>query len=110
MKTGKLVRTIEYVVPTVGDEGLTFRLEILEDSLRSSRRYWLRLYRLEFLRFRARTGSADGRRWEPADYRCWVMDDNLLDDSNRYGSPRAAEEGFRRALRSQIGPARRRHP
>jgi hypothetical protein len=103
MIPSKLIKILELVVPTAGGDELTFRLEICQEVVRRKRRYRLRFYRLELVRFLVRfQGAKPNRRWQHADYRCWVVDDNLFDDRAVYRSLRSAEDHFRRTFGSQL--------
>jgi len=103
MRLAKVIQVLEFVVPAANNDELTFRLEVVETRSRRDRRYRIRLYRLETFRTKVLLGASRVRRWVTADYRCWVIDDNLLDDGVRFPTPRAAEKHFLNRLEDQLG-------
>lgn len=104
MQLAKVVETLEFAVPVGDEEGLLFRLEVLAQGAGKARSYCCRLYRLEEFRFRVRD-EVPGRRqnWENADYRCWVVDDNLVTETVSYPSIAKARNAAMLSLKTQLG-------
>ncbi len=100
----KVVEVFDLAVPVVDGDTLSFRFELLSSGTKESRRYRCRLYRLEWVRVRVR-GSENkrGKTWENADYRCWVVDDNLGIEVQSYSSLAAARNAAVAALKTQLG-------
>lgn len=104
MQRSKMVEVLELAVSAADGDEMLFRLEVLAQGSSSNRRYRCRLYRLESFRFRVR-GTATGKhnRWEDADYRCWVMDDNLGVEVLSYPSVAKARNAAVQSLKAQLG-------
>lgn len=104
IQSAKVVETSEFSVPTADGDELVFRLEISAARSGGNLRYRCRLYRLESFKFRVRN-TAGGRsgEWGEADYRCWVVDDNLAIDEKSYGSAMQARNAAHRILKAQLG-------
>jgi hypothetical protein len=95
----KLIEVLELEVSSAEAGPLIFRVEILAEISGRKRVFRGRLFRLEQLRFR--TGAKRGPR--EADYRCWVVDDNLGIEDASYRSITAARAGVLRVLGQQLG-------
>jgi hypothetical protein len=100
----KVVEVTEFRVPTSDGDELLFRLEVSASKSARNLRYRCRLYRLESFKFRVRNtvGTRTGA-WSDADYRCWVVDDNLRVDEESYASAAQARNAALRSLKSQLG-------
>jgi len=100
----KVVEAVELEVPTSQGGGLLFRLEVLSQGRGARCRYRCRLYRLENFRFQALSNPAGrGRKWETADYRSWIVDDNLGIEVQSYPSAARARNAALRILKTQLG-------
>jgi hypothetical protein len=104
MKRSRIVETQELEVPAADEIVLIFRLEISECGAGQSRRYSARLYRLENFRFRVRDESrGQSGKWMDADYRCWVLDENLAIDASSFPSLVKARNSAIKTLKTQLG-------
>ncbi len=104
MALGKIVEVLELTVPVVDGDDMNFRFELLASGTGERRRYRCRVYRLEFVRVRVRGSDTNrGKRWENADYRCWVVDDNLGIEAQSYGSLVKARNAAIATLKTQLG-------
>jgi len=104
MLISKVVETVEFEVPCSQGNELLFRLEVLSQGRGSDCRYRCRLYRLEFFRFQALSDSAgDGDTLVLADYRSWVVDDNLGIEVQSYTSIAKAKNAALLTLKTQLG-------
>ena len=104
MHTSKVVEAIEFEIPTSQGEGLLFRLEVLSQGRGARCRYRCRLYRIESFRFQALSNPAGrGKKWESADYRSWVVDDNLGIEVQSYPSIAKARNAALLTLKTQLG-------
>jgi len=103
MKTSKVVEAVEIAVPTSRGDGLLFKLEVLLHGRGANRHYRCRLYRLESFRFQALSAAVRGKKWEMADYRSWVVDDNLGIELQSYPSIARARNAAILILKTQLG-------
>ncbi|MDI1430021.1 hypothetical protein [Polyangium sorediatum] len=105
MQSSKVVEALELAVPAADGEELLFRLEVLAHGAGNARRYRCRLYRLESFRFRVLGSKSGGRgrKWDGADYRCWVVDDSLGVDLLSYPSIAKARNAAVLSLKTQLG-------
>lgn len=100
----KVVEVFDLTVPSVNGEELTFRFEMLAVGSGKDRRYRCRLYRLEWIRIRVRRAETKrGVRWENADYRCWVVDDNLDLNAQPCRSLATARNAVVATLKAKLG-------
>jgi|GEM_PF-5139314 len=99
----KLVETFEFEIPLINEEPLLFKLEVWMQEVRSSRHYRCRLYRLESFRLQLRPCPSDVKKIEGADYRLWVMDDNLGVDIPQYISVSTARKKALETIKAQLG-------
>lgn len=100
----KVVEVFDLIVPVVDGDELNFRFELLASGTGEGRRYRCRLYRLECIRVRVRGSEAKrGKMWEDADYRCWVVDDNLGIEARSYPSLAKARNAAVVTLKTQLG-------
>jgi hypothetical protein len=101
----RVLSGLEISVPTADGDEMLFRIEVLEKKAGTTRAFRCRLYRLESFRLRVREqGSKSKRaRWGEADYRCWVVDDNLDVESHSYPTASMAQKATLQTLRSQLG-------
>ena len=104
MTPEKVVEVFELTVPVVDGDELNFRFELLASGIGERRQYRCRLYRLECVRVRVRGRETKrGKTWENADYRCWVIDDNLGVETQSYRSIAKARNAAMAALKTQLG-------
>lgn len=104
MKPEKVVEVFDLAVPIIDGDELNFRVELLASGTGKGRRYRCRLYRLECIRVRVRGNETKrGKTWEDADYRCWVVDDNLGLDALSYPSLAKARNAAVAILKTQLG-------
>lgn len=105
MFSSNLIEAVEIEIPAANlQETLLFRLEVLSQGQGTGRRYRCRLYRLEHLRLQVLDNSADRKRkWRAADYRAWVVDDNLGIGDRSYKSGKQAKASALSMLRDQLG-------
>jgi len=104
MQISRLVEVVELTVPFSNHEELLFRIEILSQGRGGSMRYLCRLYRLESFRFKALSNSNGSRiKWVNADYRSWVVDDNLGLETKSYKSASIARREAIATLKQQLG-------
>lgn len=104
MTPEKVVEVFDLTVSVVDGEELNFRFELLASGAGESRQYRCRLYRLECIRVRVRGSETKrGKTWEYADYRCWVVDDNLGVEALCYRSLAKARNGAVATLKTQLG-------
>jgi hypothetical protein len=100
----KVVEMFELTVPIVDGDVLTFRFELLSSDTTEGQQFRCRLYRLENIRVRVRAAeNTRGKKWEDADYRCWVVDDNLGIEGQFYHSLDMARNGAITTLKAQLG-------
>lgn len=100
----KVVEVFELTASVIDGDALHFRFEMLASGTAKSQKYRCRLYRLESIRVRVRGGETNrGRRWENADYRCWVVDDNLGIEAQSYGSLAKARNAALAIVKMQLG-------
>ncbi len=100
----KVVEVFELTVPVVDGDELNFRFELLASGTGERRKYRCRLYRLEWIRVRVRGSETKrGKAWENADYRCWVVDDNLGIEAQSYPSLAKARNAAVTTLKTQLG-------
>jgi len=100
----KVVEVFELAVPVVDGDELNFRFELLSSRTTEGRTYRCRLYRLEWIRVRVRgIETKRGKMWENADYRCWVIDDNLGIETLAYRSLALARNAAVATLKTQLG-------
>ena len=104
MRPEKVVDVFDLTVPVVDGNELNFRFELLASGTGEGRRYRCRLYRLECIRVRVRGNETKrGKTWEDADYRCWVVDDNLGVEALSYRSLAKARNAAVATLKTQLG-------
>jgi hypothetical protein len=104
IQISKLVETVEFAVPLANEETLIFKLEVWAHGVRPSRHYRCRLYRLESFKFQViHSLQQANKKIEGADYRCWVMDDNLGVDVPTYQSASVARKTALAELQAQLG-------
>jgi hypothetical protein len=104
MTPEKVAEVFDLTVPVVDGDDLNFRFELLASGTGEGRRYRCRLYRLECIRVRVRGSETKrGKTWENADYRCWVVDDNLGVDALSYRSLAKARNAAVAILKTQLG-------
>lgn len=100
----KVIEVSEFTVPVIEDADLIFRLEVLTEGRGEGRRYRCRLYRLESVRVQVReAGDQHCNTWTAADYRCWVVDDNLDIEDHRYQSIAKARNASLKILKNKLG-------
>ena len=100
----KVVEVFDLAVSVVDGDELHFRFELLASGTGERRQYRCRLYRLEQIRVRVRGSEAKrGKKWEEADYRCWVVDDNLGITALSYRSIAKARNAAVTTLKTQLG-------
>lgn len=104
MMPEKVVEVFELTVSVVDGDELNFRFELLASGTGEGRRYRCRLYRLELIRVRVRGSETKrGTTWENADYRCWVVDDNLGIEARSYRTLAKARNDAVATLKTQLG-------
>jgi hypothetical protein len=104
MTLEKVVEVFDLTVSVVDGDELNFRFELLSSGTGEGRRYRCRLYRLECVRVRVRGNETKrGKTWEDADYRCWVVDDNLGVETQSYQSLAKARNAAVATLKTQLG-------
>lgn len=104
MTPEKVIEVFDLTVSVVDGDDLNFRFELLASGTAEGRRYRCRLYRLECVRVRVRGNETKrGKTWENADYRCWVVDDNLGVEAQSYRSITKARNAAMATLKIQLG-------
>lgn len=104
MHISKVVETVEFDVPSPQGDDLLFRLEVLSQGRGAHCRYHCRLYRLESFRFQTLSDLGElGKKWESADYRSWVVDDNFGIELQSHSSAARARNMALLTLKTQLG-------
>lgn len=104
MRISKVVEVVELAIPASQEQELLFRVEVLSQGRGALCRYRCRIYRLENFRLQALNNpTGRGPKWGAADYRAWVVDDNLNIETQVFPSGAKARSAALLVLKAQLG-------